>query len=113
MASDSGTDATAGRWDRFVGILTDPLNRRSATAAPIAEETLTAAEQQAFLLSEWANRSACREHFLPFLDSLIADANAMVSADVVNHALVSYAIGSRDALVALRGHFQNWAGTAE
>jgi hypothetical protein len=94
-------------------IVLSPLNRRSAPAeqAPIPE--LDAAEQRTFLLAEWANRDACRAHFMPFLDALIEDANELISANVASHPLAAYAIGSRDALRGLRGHFQHWAGTAE
>lgn len=106
----NGSDR-ASRLARFTSLLAHPFNRRSEpvdTAQKPAEiDPLTLA------LAEWAGSRAARDHFIPFLDSLITSADDAISANLASHPHQAYATGYRDAFRNLRTLFQSWAGPSD
>lgn len=113
MSDEQGSERQEGVWSRFMEVITDPLNRRSVATVPDEAPERTPAEVRTLLLADWATRSDCRDHFMPFLDTLIADADEAISVNIASHPGIAYATGARDALRTLQRHFQSWAGTGE
>jgi len=98
-------------YDRFMGVLQNPLNRRESPPSAPEQPEPSADEKRTLQLADWATRTDCVSHFMPYLDELIRDADDAITANLAVHPFIAYATGTRDALVALRGQFHKWAGT--
>lgn len=75
---------------------------------PIKEVERIAAE-----LEPWANSPACKNIFLPHLDSLIANADVEEGENLSSHVAMAFARGKREALKELRKEFTFWTTDTE
>ena len=99
--------------ERFLGLIGHPLNQRTRPEPMDEPAPLSPVEQLSILLGDWATKGSCRDHFMPFLDELIAEADAGISQHFASHPHVAYMTGQRDALRNLRAYFKHWAGTTD
>jgi len=61
-------------------------------------------------LASWVATTACQKIFLPYLDQLIAQAEAEEETHVDSHARMVEAMATKKALRALRADFEYWRG---
>jgi hypothetical protein len=94
----------------------DTLSRVGRREAPlnVVEDAHrpNVAASRALALNEWASTDQCKLIFLPYLDSLIALADAEESTNLLSHAAMANSRGKREALIALRNDFDFWTDKA-